>query len=64
MTKSNLGRKRFIWLKLQYLNCSSLKGIRTGTQGRNLEVGAGAKTVEGLISLLAYSSWLAQPAFL
>jgi len=31
MTKSNLGRKEFIWLTLQY-RCSSVENARTGNQ--------------------------------
>ena len=41
MTKSNLRRKEFIWLAGHAL---SLKEVRAGTQGRNLEAGAETDT--------------------
>ena len=43
--QSNLGRKGFVWLTLPH-HCSSLKEVRTGTQGRNKEAGADAEAME------------------
>jgi hypothetical protein len=44
-------------------HCSSLKDVRTGIQGRNLEAEVNAEAMEGCC-LLDGSSWLAQSAFL
>jgi hypothetical protein len=55
--QSNLGRKGFISLTVP-----SSKAVRTVTQGRNQEAGADAEAMEGCC-LLAFSAWLAQPAF-
>jgi hypothetical protein len=57
-----LWRSGFIWLPLLH-HGSSLKEIKTESQGRNLEAGADAEAMEGC-SLLVCSSWLAQTAFL
>jgi hypothetical protein len=61
--QSNLKWKRFIWLIFPY-HCSVLKEVAPELkQGRNLESGADTETMQGCY-LLAYSSCLAQPAFL
>lgn len=45
MSKSNLGKRGYIWFA--YFNHSlSLREVRAGSQGRNLEVGAEAETME------------------
>lgn len=54
MTQCSLGTKGFIWLT--YLN-------KAGTWGKNLEAEADAKVI-AKCSLLDYSPWLAQCAFL
>ena len=60
MTKSSLGGAG---LFLSTVYSPSSGEIRSGTQGRNLEAGTQAESVEELCSL-ACSSQLAQPAFL
>jgi hypothetical protein len=60
MTKSNLGRKGFIWLTLSH-HCLSLKEVRTGTQtgkepgGRSWYRGHGGVLLTVLL-LLGYSA--------
>jgi hypothetical protein len=63
MTKSNLGRKEFIWLTLLHHNLP-LKETRTETQtGQELEAGTNVEAMEGCC-LLACSLCLTLPAFL
>ena len=45
MTKSMLGRKGFIWLTPSY-HSPALKELK---QGRNLEAGADAEVIEGVL---------------
>jgi hypothetical protein len=52
ITKSHLGRKRFILLTLSH-HCPSLKEVRAKTQSKNLEVGAGAEAMKEQCLLLA-----------
>ena len=52
VTECNLGREGFIWLT--YLdNSSKLREVKAGTQGRNLEAGTEAETVQELCLLAA-----------
>ena len=60
MTKHSLGRKEFI--SSYSLQCI-IQRIRAGTQVRNLEAEANAEAMEECC-LLAYFTWLVQPAFL
>jgi hypothetical protein len=46
-------RNRFLGLILPH-HCPSLRKVRAGTQGRNLEGGAEAESVEGADHLLAF----------
>jgi hypothetical protein len=61
MNKKQLGRKGFIQLTFPHC-CSSLKGVRTGTQAGQ-GAGADAEAIEGC-SLIACFPWLAHPALL
>lgn len=63
MTKSKLERKEFISLALPYNSSSSGKLGQELKQRRNLEAAADVEAMEPCY-LLAFSSWLAQTAFL
>jgi hypothetical protein len=58
--QSNLGRKRFIWLRLPY-HCSSLKVVRTGTH-TGQEPGGRSSDIKAMkeFCLLAWAPRLAQ----
>jgi hypothetical protein len=56
-------KEKMILLTLPH-HCSSLKGVRTGTQtGQELEAGTDAEALEECC-LFACSPWFAQPDFL
>jgi hypothetical protein len=58
MTKKQVGEDR-----VYLAHTSTLLFITKGSQRRNLEAGVAAEAMKGYC-LVAYSSWLAQPAFL
>ena len=61
MAKATWGDRDLIYLEV----CTpAWREVGTEIQGRNLELGAVEETIEGSAYLLAWSSWLAQPAFL
>jgi hypothetical protein len=53
MSKSNLGEKGFIWLRLPHQS-SSLKSGQKLKRGRNLEAGADAEAMEDAAYWLAH----------
>jgi hypothetical protein len=53
MTKSNLGRQKFIWLTLVG-HSPSFREIKAGTEGMNLEAGTEAETIEEHCLLACY----------